>query len=187
MAGALHDYPLTAGTQRQPEEQAESYQRPLASPSLGVQAPRLRQPAPGDLDPHISRPTAVPGPGGAGDLSLPYPVPVSTRDDSLPSLPGSVAPISGSPSPAGQNNPSTDAVSETTQASVRQMPEPANAGGFTDQDITDHGTTRSTRMGIPEESAQRPQLMVDGRFLDPEKYEPVKLIGSGGFAKVIYH
>ena len=175
MAGALHDYPLTAGTQRQPEEQAESYQRPLASPSLGVPAPRLRQPAPADL-------AAVPGRGGAGDLSLPYPVPVSpsTRDDSLPSLPASVAPISGSPSPAGQNNPSTNAVSETTQASVRQMPGP-------DQDITDHGTTRSTRMGIPEESAQRPQLMVDGRFLDPEKYEPVKLIGSGGFAKVIYH
>lgn len=24
----------------------------------------------------------------------------------------------------------------------------------------------------------------DGSFLDPEKYEPVKLLGSGGFAKV---
>jgi len=54
-------------------------------------------------------------------------------------------------------------------------------------DVTDHGSTGSTGIGIPEESAQRPQLMVDGRFLDPEKYEPVKLIGSGGFAKVIYH
>ena len=25
----------------------------------------------------------------------------------------------------------------------------------------------------------------DGSFLDPEKYEPVKLLGSGGFAKVL--
>lgn len=163
---ALQDYPLTG--QRQPEEQAESYERPLAP------APPLHQPVPGDPDPHISMPAAVPGPGGAADPSLPYPVPVSpsTRDHSSPSLPASVA------------------VSETTQPNARQMPEPANAGGFSDimqLDITDHGPTGSTRMGIPEESAQRPLLTVDGRFLDPEKYEPVKLIGSGGFAKVIYH
>lgn len=189
---ALQDYPLTGGTQRQPEEQAESYERPLASPSLRVPAPPLHQPGPGDPDPHISMPAAVPGLGGAADPSLPYPVPVSpsTRDHSSPSLPASVAPISGIPSRAGQNNPSTDAVSETTQPNARQMPGPANAGGFSDimqVDITDHGPTGSTRMGIPEESAQRPLLTVDGRFLDPEKYEPVKPIGSGGFAKVIYH
>jgi len=115
---ALQDYPLTGGTQRQPQEQAES----LAS-SFRVPVP-LRQPALGDPDSHISMPTAVPGPGGAADPSLPYPVPVSpsTRDDPSPSLPASVAPINGTPSPAGQNNLSTEAVSETTQPNARQMP-----------------------------------------------------------------
>ena len=28
------------------------------------------------------------------------------------------------------------------------------------------------------------KLQFDGRFLDPEKYDPVKFLGSGGYAKV---
>ena len=28
------------------------------------------------------------------------------------------------------------------------------------------------------------KLQFDGCFLDPEKYDPVKFLGSGGFAKV---
>ena len=195
MALVLHDYPLTTGTQRQPEEQAESFQRPSASsssvplvasshldPSVSVSRVRpVRQPAPGYSDPHVSPPAAVPA------QSLPYPVPVSQSagDDSLLPLPGSAAPISASPSDAGQNNPSTDAESETTQADSRQGSEPANTGGSNGQDNTDHGTTSNTRTSIPVDSALKSQLTVDGCVLDPEKYEPIKLLGRGGFAKVI--
>ena len=44
----------------------------------------------------------------------------------------------------------------------------------------------STSMSAPiqVQSGRSLQLTVDGNYLDPEKYEPVKLIGSGGFAKV---
>ena len=203
--------PLITGTQRQPEEQGESYQRPSASPRLRdsssavppvasghldpsvsrpilAPGPPVHQPAPGSSDPYVSSPAALPSLGSA-DPSLQYPVQVSqsARDDSLLPLPASAIPISASPSHAGQNNPSTDAVSEPTQANSRQVPGPANAGGFTGQDITDHGAASSTRMSVPVESALRSDLMIDGRFLDPEKYEPVKLLGSGGFAKVVYH
>jgi len=192
---ALGGNSLTTSTQRQPEEQAESYQRPSASSSsvrpvasshlepsvsrpIAAPAPSVRQPAPGYSDPRMSTPAAGPDP------SLPYPVLVSqsSRDDfSLVMLPASDAPINSSPTPASQNNPSTNPVSETTQAYARQVPGPANAG----EDITDHGTTNSTRTSIPVDSALRSELTIDGRFLDPEKYDPVKLIGSGGFAKVI--
>ena len=202
MALALHDYyPLISGTQRQPEEQAEPYRRPSASSSLVspvalshldpsvsrptqvAPAPRVHQPAPGYSDPRVSPPAA------ALDQSLPYPVPVSqsTRDDSLPPLPAPGAPISTSPSHAGQNNPSTDAESETTQADSRQESGPANTGGSSGHDITDHGTNGNTRTSVPVDSALRLELTTDGCFLDPEKYEPVKLLGMGGFAKVIYH
>ena len=192
---------MTTGTQRQPEEQAELYQRPSASssfvppvalshldPSVSrpmqvAPAPPVRQPAPGYSDPHVSPPAGVP------DQSLPYPIPVSqsSRDNSLLPLPASGTPISTSPSHAGQNNPSTDAVSETIPADSRQVSGPANTGGLSDQDITDHGTTSNTRTSVPVDSALGLQLTINGCFLDPEKYEPVKLLGSGGFAKVIYH
>ena len=56
---------------------------------------------------------------------------------------------------------------------------------FTGQDSTDHGPETATRTGVQVESSLRPQLSSDGCFLDPEKYEPVKLLGSGGFAKVL--
>ena len=143
----------------------------------------VRQPAPGYSDPHVSPPAGVP------DQSLPYPIPVSqsSRDNSLLPLPASGTPISTSPSHAGQNNPSTDAVSETIPADSRQVSGPANTGGLSDQDITDHGTTSNTRTSVPVDSALGLQLTINGCFLDPEKYEPVKLLGSGGFAKVIYH
>ena len=38
-----------------------------------------------------------------------------------------------------------------------------------------------------ESSRTRTELGLDrdGSFLDPEKYEPVKLLGSGGFSKVL--
>lgn len=199
MALALPDYPSTTGTQRQPEEQAESYQRPSGSSSsvppvvssqldpsvsrpIVAPAPPVCQPAPGFSDLHISTPAAVPDP------SLPYPVPVSQsgRDDSLLPPPAAAAPLSASPSHAGQNNPSTDAVSETTQVDSTQVREPANGGRFS-EDITDHGTTNNTRTSVPVDSALGLELTIDGRFLDPEKYDPVKLLGSGGFAKVIYH
>lgn len=197
LAPALRDYPLTTGTQRQPEEQAESYQRPSASsssvppvasshldPSVSrpMVAPALsvHRPASGYSDPHVSPPAAVP------DQSLPYPVPVSqsARDDSLPPLPASSAPISTSPSHAGQNNPSTDAESATMQADSRQVSGPATMGDISGQDITDHGTTSNIRTSVPVDSALRSELTVEGCFLDPEKYEPVKLLGRGGFAKV---
>ena len=292
---------LTTGTQRQPEEQAESYQGPSASSSVPpaasshlnpsvsrpIVAPAapVHQPAPGYSDPHGAIPAAVPdqslpypvpvsgrdsslpvqlpastgpssgsstpavqnnpstdavsettqvpdqslpypvpvsgrdsslpvplpastGPSSGSpipavqnnpstdavsettqvpDQSLPYPVPVSGRDSSLPvPLPASTGPSSGSPIPAVQNNPSTDAVSETTQSDSREVPGPANGGDLNGQDITDHGTDNSTRTSVSVDSALRSELRIDGRFLDPEKYEPVKLLGSGGFAKVIY-
>ena len=185
---ALGDISLRTSTQRQPEEQAESYHRPSASSSSVVPvasshldpsvsrhivapAPSVRQPAPGYSDPRMSMPAVVPAP------SLPYPVPVSqsSREDISPLVVPrqASAPISASPAPASQNNPSTDAVSETTQA---------DDGG---QDITDHGTTNNTRTSVPVDSALRSELSINGRFLDPEIYDPVKLIGSGGFAKVI--
>ena len=191
MEPALRNYPLTIGTQRQPEEQAESYQRPSASSSSVPSASRpvvapalsVQHHAPGYSDRHVSPPATV------SEQSLPYPVPVSQSagDESLLQVPGSAAPISASPSHAGQNNPSTDAESETTQADSTPVSVPANTGGLNGQDITDHGTTSNTRTSIPVDSALRSQLTADGRFLDPEKYDPVKLLGSGGFAKVIYH
>lgn len=199
LALALRDYPLTTGTQRQPEEQAESYQMPSASsysvrpvasshfdPSVSrpTVAPALsvHRPAPGYSDPHVSPPAVVP------DQSLPYPVPVSqsTRDDPL-TLPASAAPISTSPLHAGQNNAATDAESATTQADSRQVSGPDNMGDVSGQDITDHGATSNIRTSVPVDSALRSELTVEGCFLDPEKYEPVKQLGRGGFAKVIYH
>lgn len=221
MASALHVFPLTTGTQRQPEEQGESYQRPSASPSprvsssaippaasshwdppvsrpMGSSAPPVHQPAPVHSDPHVSMPAVVPShrdtldqrPFAAptpADPSLPYPVPVSQSAGDDSSLPAPVAPSVGGPFHAGLNNSSTDAITESPQANSRQVPGPANAGGFTGQDITDQGTTTSTRMSVPVESALRSELMYNGRFLDPEKYEPVKLLGCGGFAKVVYY
>jgi len=193
---ALGDISLTTSTQRQPEEQAESYHRPSASSSsvarvasshldlsvsrpIVAPAPSVRQPAPGYSDPRMSTPAVVQHP------SLPYPVPISqpSRDDISPLLVPrqAPAPISASLAPASQNNPSTDAVSETTQAYSRQVPGPADGG----QDITDHGPANSTRTSVPVDSALRSELSINGRFLDPEKYDPIKLIGSGGFAKVI--
>lgn len=196
MAPALGNYPLTPGTQRQPEEQAESSQRPSASSSSVLPV------ASSQLDPSVSRPIVAPAlpvhqpapgypmPAAIPDQSLPYPVPVSQsgRDDSsLVPLPASAVPSSSSPTPTGQNNPSTYAVSETTQANSTHVSEPNNAGDFTGLDITDHGTDNSTRTSIPVDPELKSELTTNGRFLDPEKYDPVKLIGSGGFAKVIYH
>ena len=163
------------------------YPYPSLDPSVSrpvvAAAHPVRQPAPGYSDPHVSPPAGVP------DQSLPYPIPVSqsSRDNSLLPLPASGTPISTSPSHADQNNPSTDAVSETIPADSRQVSGPANTGGLSDQDITDHGTTSNTRTSVPVDSALGLQLTINGCFLDPEKYEPVKLLGSGGFAKVIYH
>ena len=61
----------------------------------------------------------------------------------------------------------------------------ASGVSFTGQESTDHGPERATRTGIQVESSLRLQLSSGGCFLDPEKYEPVKFLGSGGFAKVL--
>ena len=59
-------------------------------------------------------------------------------------------------------------------------------GGSHETDFTDHGP------GVPEPSqtstqvpSLRSQLHLDrdGAFLDAEKYDPIKHLGSGGFAK----
>ncbi|XP_068688923.1 uncharacterized protein [Montipora foliosa] len=69
----------------------------------------------------------------------------------------------------------------------------SHGGGSNEQeDSTDQGviTTRDTtepvRTGIQVAQTLRSQLGLDrdGTFLDPEKYDPVKFLGSGGFAKV---
>ena len=114
--------------------------------------------------------------------TLPYPVPISqpTMDDPSLQRPAPAAPGNGGPLPSGQNNSSTDAYS-------RQVHGPANPRHFTGQDITDHGPNNGIRTSVQEESSLRLQLTVGGSFLDPEKYEPVKFLASGGFAKVIMH
>ena len=162
---------------------ASSYLDPSVSWPMVARALSVHHHAQGYSDPHVSPHATVPA------QSLLYPVPVSQSGGvfSLLPLPGSAAPISTSPSYAGQNNPSTDAESETTEADSRQVSVPANTGGSNGQDITDHDTTSNTRTSIPVDSALRLELMTEGSFLDPEKYEPVKRLGRGGFAKVIYH
>ena len=112
--------------------------------------------------------------------TLPYPVPISqpTMDDPSLQRPAPAAPGNGGPLPSGQNNSSTDDNS-------RQVHGPANARHFTGQDITDHGPNNGIRTSVQVESSLRLQLTVGGSFLDPEKYEPVKFLASGGFAKVI--
>lgn len=114
--------------------------------------------------------------------TLPYPVPISqpTMDDPSLQRPAPAAPGNGGPLPSGQNNSSTDAYS-------RQVHGPANPRHFTGQDITDHGPNNGIQTSVQEESSLRLQLTVGGSFLDPEKYEPVKFLASGGFAKVIMH
>ena len=70
----------------------------------------------------------------------------------------------------------------------------SHGGGSNEQeDSTDQGviTTRDTvepvKTGIQVAQTLRSQLGLDrdGSFLDPDKYDPVKLLGSGGFAKVL--
>ena len=62
----------------------------------------------------------------------------------------------------------------------------AAAGALTGPDLTDQGPERVTRAGVQVQSSSRSLLSMDqdGCFLDPEKYEAVKLLGTGGFAKV---
>lgn len=210
---ALRDgYPLsTTGTQCQPEEQVESNQRPFAaapilSPSISMPAaasshrdpahqipptaPILADPSllpypvpisqAARLEPSLQMPdTAAPT---LAEPSLPYPVPISQgirREPSL-SMPAPAAPALSGPSPIDVNNSSTDAIHGSPEANG-----PSAVARSTGQDITDHGANNNARTGVPVESAPRSQLMADGSFLDPDKYEAVKPLGCGGFAKVI--
>lgn len=156
---------------------------PLAASSAGLRdpAPPVPQPAPvaAPSSAH-QRPLAAPT---LADPSLPYPTPVSQPTRDVPSLPrpAPAAPGLSGPSPLRQNSSSTDAV----EVNSGQVHGPANPRHFTGQDITDHGLNDRIRTSVPVESAPRLQLTMEGSYLDPEKYEPVKLLGSGGFAKVI--
>ncbi|KAL9959172.1 hypothetical protein ACROYT_G036266 [Oculina patagonica] len=159
---------------------------------LRDQAPPVPQTAPGRLDPLVSPPAAAPShqiPTAAptlADPSLPYPTPVSRptmEDPSLP-RPAPAAPNPSGPPPSGPNNLSTDTITETPEANPRQVQGSANARRPAGQDLTDHGPDTRIRTSVPVQSAPRLQLTFEGRFLDPEKYEPVKELGSGGFAKV---
>ena len=46
----------------------------------------------------------------------------------------------------------------------------------------------AVRTGIPDAQTLRSMhgLDRDGTFLDPEKYDPIKHLGTGGFAEVPY-
>ena len=53
-------------------------------------------------------------------------------------------------------------------------------GSETGLDLTDVAPDSLT--SVPVDLSQ--QLRSDGCFLNPEKYDPVKFLGSGGYAKV---
>ena len=179
------------------------HQGPSVAPNLNNTAPQILRAAPSLRNPAPSAPVAAAGPPVSvpvsapgdppnqrlqtlADPSLPFPVPVSQPTMENPSLqsPPPAAP-SGNASPI--DDTSTDTIQAPSVSSSRPLHEPSalGPGGFAGQDITDHVPNGGVRASVPVSSALRAQLTSNGNFLDPEKYEPIKLIGSGGFAKVI--
>lgn len=167
--------PAAASSLRDPAHQIPPTAPILADPSLLPYPVPISQAA--RLEPSLQMPdTAAPT---LAEPSLPYPVPISQGIRREPSL-SMPAPALSGPSPIDVNNSSTDAIHGSPEAN-----EPSAVARSTGQDITDHGANNNARTGVPVESAPRSQLMADGSFLDPDKYEAVKPLGCGGFAKVI--
>ena len=162
--------------------------------------PSVPQRAPSHTDPPVSSTVAAPSateessdqrPSVASILanpSLPFPIQLSLSNYDDSSLPRPVPAGPGLSGPSSINDPLPDAVDahETTDDNSTQVHGSANEEGFTRQDNTDHGLAdNSTRASIAVDPALKMHLTFPGSYLDPEKYDPVKLLGSGGFAKVI--
>ena len=108
------------------------------------------------------------------DPSLGYPVQVSQPSMENPSLQSPLSP---------------DAVTQGPPSSTaRQVQEHSASVGSAGLDAIDHPPNGSISTGIPATADLKVQVSAMGNFLDPVKYEPIKMIGSGGFAKVqIFH
>lgn len=59
----------------------------------------------------------------------------------------------------------------------------ADFGGTLDE-LTDDGLTDEVVSDDHVDLNLKRQLQFDGMFLDPEKYDPVRMLGSGGFGQV---
>ena len=108
------------------------------------------------------------------DPSLGYPVQVSQPSMEIPSLQSPLSP---------------DAVTQGTPGSTaRPVQEHSASAGSAGLDAIDHPPNGSISTGIPAVADLKVQVSSMGNFLDPAKYEPIEMIGSGGFAKVqIFH
>ena len=72
-------------------------------------------------------------------------------------------------------------------STARQVQEHSASVGSAGLDAIDH-PNGSISTGIPATADLKVQVSAMGNFLDPVKYEPIEMIGSGGFAKVqIFH
>ena len=108
------------------------------------------------------------------DPSLGYPVQVSQPSMENPSLQSPLSPDAVTQGPPG--------------STARQVQEHSASAGSAGLDAIDHPPNGSISTGIPAIADLKVQVSSMGNFLDPAKYEPIEMIGSGGFAKVqIFH
>lgn len=108
------------------------------------------------------------------DPSLGYPVQVSQPSMENPSLQSPLSPDAVTQRPPG--------------STARQVQEYSASAGSAGLDAIDHPPNGSISTGIPAVADLKVQVSSMGNFLDPAKYEPIEMIGSGGFAKVqIFH
>ena len=108
------------------------------------------------------------------DPSLGYPVQVSQPSMENPSLQSPLSPDAVTQGPPG--------------STARPVQEHSASAGSAGLDAIDHPPNGSISTGIPATADLKVQVSAMGNFLDPVKYEPIEMIGSGGFAKVqIFH
>ena len=108
------------------------------------------------------------------DPSLGYPVQVSQPSMENPSLQSPLSPDAVTQGPPG--------------STARPVQEHSASAGSAGLDAIDHPPNGSISTGIPAVADLKVQVSSMGNFLDPAKYEPIEMIGSGGFAKVqIFH
>lgn len=106
--------------------------------------------------------------------SLGYPVQVSQPSMENPSLQSPLSPDAVTQGPPG--------------STARPVQEHSASAGSAGLDAIDHPPNGSISTGIPAVADLKVQVSSMGNFLDPAKYEPIEMIGSGGFAKVqIFH